>query len=82
MRMEAIDDLDRVILHTSKNKNTKMWMVRVSTTPMNKPLPKQGFYLKVSEAIRTPDIHVGVVQPRRSEDIVRANLLRWWQGCH
>jgi len=39
----------------------QMWMVKVSATPMNKPLPKQGFFLKAGEAIRTPDIHVGNV---------------------
>ena len=39
----------------------QMWMVKVSATPMNKPLPKQGFSFKAGEAIRTPDIHVGNV---------------------
>ena len=39
----------------------EIWMVKVSATPMNKPLPKQGFYFKAGEAIRTPDIHVGNV---------------------
>ena len=28
---------------------------------MNKPLRKQGLFLKAGEAIRTPDIHVGNV---------------------
>ena len=39
----------------------EMWMVRVSTTSMNKPLPKQGLFLKAGERIRTVDIHVGNV---------------------
>ena len=39
----------------------QMWMVDFSATPMNKPLPKQGLFLKAGEAIRTPDIHVGNV---------------------
>ena len=59
------------------------WMVTSIGVSLKKPLPKQGLFLKAGEAIRTPGIHVGNVQPHRSEDIIiRADFLRWWQGCH
>jgi hypothetical protein len=53
-----------------------MWMVKVSATSMNKPLPKQGLFLKAGEAIRTPDIHVGNVQAHRPDGINRIDFLR------
>jgi hypothetical protein len=54
----------------------QMWMVKVSATSMNKPLPKQGLFLKAGEAIRTPDIHVGNVQAHRPDGINRIDFLR------
>ncbi len=36
-------------------------MVKASAIPMNKPMPKQGFFFKAGEEIRTPEMHVGNV---------------------